>query len=110
MTSWHHQSLSFDLFFAGHEVHVFVRAVGAVVQQSVHYGVYYHECPFHLNRDFVQEMQNMCNSFIGHLNAAEQYMGQMFDICHGHDWLAAKAIVQAKQQVRVVFCAHKSMS
>lgn len=31
-------------------------------------------------------------------------MGQAFDICHAHDWLAAKAIVQAKRQVVMHSC------
>lgn len=94
----HVTELAAGLARLGHEVHVFVRAVTALAQHSVHYGVHYHECPFQLNSDFVQEMQNMCNSFIGSLNATEEFMGQMFDICHSHDWLTAKATVRAKHQ------------
>eukprot|EP00960_Hanusia_phi_P007908 226780-Hanusia_phi.AAC.3 len=38
----------------------------------------------------------MCNSFVWFLTESEQFQGAPFDICHGHDWLAAKAVVQCK--------------
>jgi glycogen synthase len=80
----------------GHEVHVFTRLGQGQTTYQVIDGVHYHRCPIDLNPDFVTEMNNMCNSFIYFLGQSEAYQGAGFDIVHGHDWLSAKAIVQAK--------------
>lgn len=81
----------------GHEVHVFTRmGRGQSPVERIH-GVWYHRCPFDLNRNFVDEIQNMCHSFVRHLFATEEYMGAPFDVVHAHDWLAANAMVWAKQ-------------
>ena len=81
----------------GHEVHVFTRTGrGQRPLERIH-GVWYHRCPFDLNRNFVDEIQNMCHSFVHQLLATEEYMGAPFDVVHAHDWLAANAMVWAKQ-------------
>jgi glycosyltransferase involved in cell wall biosynthesis len=81
----------------GHDVHVFTRmGRGQSPLERIH-GVWYHRCPFDLNRNFVDEIQNMCSSFVRHLFATEEYMGAPFDVVHAHDWLAANAMVWAKQ-------------
>ncbi len=80
----------------GHEVHVFTRpgyGFGGVSQID---GVWYHYCPHGLNRNFVDEVQEMCRSFVWHFFETEDYLGH-FDVVHGHDWLAANAMAWIKQ-------------
>jgi glycosyltransferase involved in cell wall biosynthesis len=80
----------------GHEVHVFTRPAygsGGVWQID---GVWYHWCPHNLNPSFVDEVQEMCRSFVWHFYQTEDYSGH-FDVIHAHDWLAANAVVWAKQ-------------
>lgn len=80
----------------GHEAHVFVRlGAGQDTYQLVD-GVHYHRCPIQLDPDFVTEMNNMGNSFVYFLGETEAFQGGAFDIVHAHDWLCAKALVQAK--------------
>lgn len=82
-----------------HEIHVFVRTGANQPPYEVIYGVHYHRCPMDLNPDFVTEMNNMCNSLIWHMQRVEDQQGWRFDIVHGHDWMCAKAIVQAKNNL-----------
>lgn len=83
----------------GHEVHCFVRIGEGQTGYALIDGVHYHRCPIAINPDFVTEMNNMCNSLVWHLGEAEHYNGWPFDIVHGHDWMCAKAIVQAKNNM-----------
>ncbi len=50
-----------------HDVHVFTR----VGHGQPHYeridGVHYHRCPFDLQPNFVDEINNMCRSFVHHV-------------------------------------------
>ena len=92
----HVTELAAGLERRGHEVHVFVRIGQGQPRYSLIHGVHYHRCPMDLNPDFVTEMNNMCNSLIWHLGETEHYNGWPFDVVHGHDWMCAKAIVQAK--------------
>ena len=80
----------------GHEVHVFVRLGEGQSPYSVVDGVHYHRCPIQLDPDFVAEMSNMCNTFVYYMVQTEAFQGVGFDIVHGHDWLCAKGVVQAK--------------
>lgn len=34
------------------------------------------------------------------MRESEQFQGARFDLCHGHDWLAAKAVVQCRNMGR----------
>jgi glycosyltransferase involved in cell wall biosynthesis len=80
----------------GHEVHVYTRpgfGYGGVSQID---GVWYHYCPHKLNGSFVDEIQDMCRSFVWHFFKSEDYIGG-YDIVHGHDWLASNAMVWIKQ-------------
>jgi glycosyltransferase involved in cell wall biosynthesis len=80
----------------GHEVHVFTRpgyGSGGVSQIQ---GVWYHYCPHNLNRSFIDEIQEMCRSFVWHFVQTEDYIGG-FDVIHAHDWLASDAAVLIKQ-------------
>ncbi|MDR7563403.1 MAG: glycosyltransferase family 4 protein [Armatimonadota bacterium] len=81
----------------GHEVHVFTRmGPGQPHLERIH-GVWYHRCPFDLHHDFVEEIHNMCRSFVHHLFATEDYMGAGFDVVHAHDWLTALAMIWIKE-------------
>ena len=80
----------------GHEVHVFTRPGygGSSVKRMD--GVWYHYCPFNLNRNFVDEIQDMCRSFVWHFFQTEDHIGRI-DVVHAHDWLASNAMVWIKQ-------------
>lgn len=80
----------------GHEVHVFTRpgyGSGGVWPID---GVWYHYCPHNLSRSLVDEVQEMCRSFVWHFSQTEDYIGH-FDVVHAHDWLASNAMVWIKQ-------------
>src|SRR5438067_1416649 len=80
----------------GHGVHVFTcpgYGTGGVNQID---GVWYHFCPHNPNRSFVDEIQEMCRSFVWHFLQTEDYIGG-FDVVHAHDWLASNAVIWIKQ-------------
>lgn len=80
----------------GHEVHVFARLGQGQATYQLIDSVHYHRCPIQLDPDFVTEMNNMGNAFVYFLAQTEAYQNAPFDIVHGHDWLTAKGLVQAK--------------
>jgi glycosyltransferase involved in cell wall biosynthesis len=80
----------------GNEVHVFTRPTYGTGGVSRHDGVWYHYCPHNLNRNFVDEVQEMCRSFVGHFFQSEDAYGH-YDVVHAHDWLASNAMVWIKQ-------------
>jgi glycosyltransferase involved in cell wall biosynthesis len=80
----------------GHEVHVFTRQGGGQSHYDLIHNVHYHRCPFQLNANFVDEINNMCRSFVHHFFAAEDAHGK-FDVVHAHDWLASNAAVWIKE-------------
>ncbi len=80
----------------GHEVHVFTRrGEGQSYYQQID-GVHYHRCPFNLQPNFVDEVNEMCRSFVSHFFQTEDFVGP-FDVVHAHDWLASNAAVWIKQ-------------
>lgn len=79
----------------GHEVHVFTRpGYGSGGINSID-GVWYHHCPHEINPNFVDEIQDMCRSFVWHFFQTEDHIGR-FDVVHAHDWLASNAMVWIK--------------
>ena len=93
----HVSELAAALGRKGHEVHVFTRmGAGQTPLERIH-GVWYHRCPFKLDPSFIDEIQNMCRSFVHHLYATEDYMGAGFDIVHAHDWLTSNAMAWIKE-------------
>jgi glycogen synthase len=93
----------------GHEVHVFTRmGRGQSHYERIH-GVHYHRCPFELNPNLVDEVNNMCRSFVHHVFETEDY-GGAFDVIHAHDWLTANAMIWINQQRgrRGVFTIHST--
>jgi glycosyltransferase involved in cell wall biosynthesis len=80
----------------GHEAHVFTRlGSGQPCYERIH-GVHYHRCPFSLHPDFVEEINNMCRSFVHHFFRTEDFIGA-FDVVNAHDWLTANAMIWIKQ-------------
>lgn len=80
----------------GHELHVFTRQGPNQLSYELVHGVHYHRCSFALNSNFVDEINNMCRSFVHTFNAVEDHVGH-FDIVHAHDWLASNAVVWIKE-------------
>jgi glycosyltransferase involved in cell wall biosynthesis len=60
------------------------------------HGVHYHRCPFTQNNDFVEEINNMCRSFVDTFFKTDSYVGH-FDVVHAHDWLSSNAMVWIKE-------------
>eukprot|EP00802_Teleaulax_amphioxeia_P005489 Tamp_05493.p1 GENE.Tamp_05493~~Tamp_05493.p1 ORF type:complete len:700 (+),score=90.02 Tamp_05493:299-2398(+) len=96
----HVTELAAGLERRGHEVHVYSRTGDGQMPYEIIDGVHIHRVPIALDPDFITECGNMCNSFCWFLSESEAFQGAKFDICHGHDWLAAKALVQCKNMGR----------
>ena len=92
----HVSYLAESLTNKGHEVHIFTRIAQGQAPYECINGVHYHRCGFDLNSNFVDEIHNMCRSFVDCVFATEDYIGP-FDVVHAHDWLAAKALVWIKE-------------
>lgn len=79
----------------GHDVHVFTPPdYGGASARQID-GVWYHYCPYSRNHSFVDEVQDMCRSFVWYFFQTEDYIGH-FDVVHAHDWLASNAMVWIK--------------
>ena len=93
----HVSELASALERKGNEVHVFTR-MGDSNQPWYEriYGVHYHRCPFDRNPDFIEEVNNMCRSFVDTFFRTENVTGP-FDVIHSHDWLTSNALVWIKQ-------------
>jgi len=93
----HVTELAASLERRGHEVHIFTRPGYGTGGISRIDGVWHHHCPHNLNRSFVDEIQEMCRSFVWHFLQTENHIGA-FEVVHGHDWLTANAMVWIKDQ------------
>lgn len=108
--SFHVTELACALERKGHEVHVFTR-MGR--PDHAHYerihGVHYHRCPFNSHPDFVEEVDNMCRSFVKAFFQTEDHIGP-FDIVHAHDWLTANALAWIKEGRgrKAIFTVHST--
>ena len=93
----------------GNELHVFTRMGQGQPEYDRIDGVHYHRCPFQLNGNFVDEVNNMCGAFVQHLFRTEDYIGA-FDVVHAHDWLASNALIWSKQgrQRKTIFTLHST--
>lgn len=95
--AFHVTELACALERKGHEVHVFTR-----LGRHDHpwyeriYGVHYHRCPFATSPNFVDEVNNMCRSFVEAFFRTEDHIGR-FDVVHAHDWLTSNAVVWIKE-------------
>eukprot|EP01053_Blabericola_migrator_P002357 Blabericola_migrator_1__2356@NODE_165_length_12243_cov_242_656784_g143_i0_p1_GENE_NODE_165_length_12243_cov_242_656784_g143_i0NODE_165_length_12243_cov_242_656784_g143_i0_p1_ORF_typecomplete_len1430_score309_28Glycos_transf_1/PF00534_20/1_1e40Glyco_trans_1_4/PF13692_6/9_9e30Glyco_transf_4/PF13439_6/6_7e03Glyco_transf_4/PF13439_6/2_8e26Glyco_transf_4/PF13439_6/1_2e04Glyco_transf_4/PF13439_6/1_3e04Alphaamylase/PF00128_24/3_7e24Glyco_trans_4_4/PF13579_6/5_3e03Glyco_trans_4_4/PF13579_6/1_8e20CBM_48/ len=105
----HVTELAAALRRVGHELHVYTRATGVGDTVSNHYGVYYHEIAFRLDRDFIQECQNMCDAFVRAIQADEVATNRPYTLIHGHDWLVGRGVIAFKGLGRtVVFTMHST--
>ena len=108
--AFHVTELASALERKGHEVHVFTR-MGRPdhAQYECIEGVHYHRCPFASHPDFIEEINNMCRSFVNAFFATEDYIGH-FDIVHANDWLTAHALVWIKEGRghKCVFTVHST--
>jgi glycosyltransferase involved in cell wall biosynthesis len=93
----HVTELAVALERKGHEVHVFTRMGPGQTPLERIDRVWYHRCTFDLDPRFVDEIQNMCRSFVHQLFASEDYMGASFDVVHAHDWLTSNAMAWIKE-------------
>ena len=94
----HVSELAAALERRGHEVHLFTRAGPGQASYKLINGVHYHRCPYDHHPDFLTDNARMCDSFVWHLAETEAFLDKPFDIVHGHDWLAVRAMVQAKNR------------
>ncbi|MFA5087914.1 MAG: glycosyltransferase family 4 protein [Candidatus Omnitrophota bacterium] len=96
--SAHVTQLALALARKGHEAHVFTR-MGRPdhAQYELIDGVHYHRAPYPGHRDFLEDVNNMCRSFVTAVFQVEDYMGAPFDIVHAHDWLTSNAMFWIKK-------------
>ena len=82
----------------GHELHVFTRpGYGSGGAHQID-GVWYHYCPFSLSRVFVEEVEEMCRSFVWHFFQTEDHIGH-FDVVHAHERYAEGALADTRQHL-----------
>jgi glycosyltransferase involved in cell wall biosynthesis len=105
----HVSELAAALQRRGHEVHVFTRIGPGQAHYDQIHGVHYHRCGFRLSPNFVDEINDMCRSFVHVFFAVEDYVGR-FDVVHAHDWLASNAAVWIKEgrRRRAVLTMHST--
>ena len=92
----HTSELATALAAKGHQVHLFTRRMPGQPAHDCIDGVHYHRCFYPQHRDFVDDVNNMCRSFVDRLFEVEDFIGK-FDIVHAHDWLGANAMIWIKQ-------------
>jgi glycosyltransferase involved in cell wall biosynthesis len=94
----------------GHEVHVFTRMGLNQTGYDLIDGVHYHRCPFEPHDDFLTYVARMNDSFSWHFAETESFIGQPFDVVHGHDWMTVWALSQVKHrhQRPIVFTVHST--
>lgn len=80
----------------GHQVHIFTRRAPGQRGHDYIGGVHYHRCTYLPHNDFVDDVNNMCRSFVDRVFEVEDFVGH-FDLVHAHDWLLANAMIWIKQ-------------
>jgi glycosyltransferase involved in cell wall biosynthesis len=107
---FHVTELACALERKGHEVHIFTRMARPdhPSYERIH-GVHYHRCAFVGNPDFIEEVANMCRSFVDTFLATEDYIGP-FDVIHGHDWLTTMALewINKARRHKTIFTIHST--
>ncbi len=92
----HVTELAAALARKGHQIHVFTRRAFGQPGHDWTDDVHYHRCTYPPHDDFVDDINNMCRSFVDHVFAVEDLIGR-FDVIHAHDWLTANAMIWIKQ-------------
>ncbi len=106
----HVTELSLALHRMGHDVHVFTRRREGQKRYDRLDGVHYHRCAYSGHSVFTEDMARMADSFVWHLGEVEHGLGTSFDIVHGHDWMATRALVRLKNERgrRIVMTVHST--
>ena len=92
----HVTELAAALARKGHQIHVFTRRASGQAGHDWTDNVHYHRCTYPPQNDFVDDVNNMCRSFVDHVFEVEDLIGR-FDVIHAHDWLTANAMIWIKQ-------------
>ncbi len=92
----HVTELAAALARKGHQIHVFTRRPFGQAGHDWTDDVHYHRCTYPPHDDFVEDVNNMCRSFVDHVFEVEDLIGR-FDVIHAHDWLTANAMIWIKQ-------------
>jgi len=92
----HVSELAAALVRKGHQVHIFTRRTPGQRGHDCIDGVHYHRCMYLPHNDFVDDVNNMCRSFVDRVFEVEDFVGH-FDLVHAHDWLSANAMIWIKQ-------------
>lgn len=92
----HVSELAAVLARKGHQVHIFTRRMPNQRGHDCIDGVHYHRCTYLPLNDFVDDVNNMCRSFVDRVFEVEDFVGH-FDLVHAHDWLSANAMIWIKQ-------------
>jgi glycosyltransferase involved in cell wall biosynthesis len=92
----HVTELAAALARKGHQIHVFTRRAFGQAGHDWTDDVHYHRCTYPPQDDFVDDVNNMCRSFVDHVFEVEDLIGR-FDVIHAHDWLTANAMIWIKQ-------------
>ena len=92
----HTSELAAALAGKGHQLHFFTRRMPGQSAHECIDGVHYHRCNYFQQRDFVDDINSMCRSFVDRFFEVEDFVGK-FDIVHAHDWLDANAMIWIKQ-------------
>lgn len=95
----HVTELAESLTRLGHDVHLFTRMGRDQRAYDLIQGVHYHRVRTDSHHDFVTYVDGMCRGLVERLKEAEAFYGRRFDVVHGHDWLAAKALARAKNEL-----------
>jgi len=91
----HATELAKALSDLGNEVHVFTRSGAGQSDHELIDGVYEHRVVHAFDKDFIQQMDNMCDAMVGCFHWVEQKYGR-FDVLHGHDWHVVNALTNIK--------------
>jgi glycosyltransferase involved in cell wall biosynthesis len=92
----HVTELAAALARKGHQLHVFTRRACGQADHDWTDDVHYHRCTYPPHNDFVDDVNNMCRSFVDRVFEVEDLVGR-FDVIHAHDWLTANAMIWIKQ-------------
>lgn len=95
----HVSELARGLHARGHTVDLFTRLDAGQQRYDCIEGVHYHRCAYDPNADFSAYVNRMCDSFVAHVAEAEAFYGRPFDVVHAHDWMCARALFKAKNDL-----------
>jgi glycosyltransferase involved in cell wall biosynthesis len=93
----HVSQLAAALERRGHDVHVFTRGKRGQRASEWMHGVRYHRCYVPPQAGFLAETERLNVALLSRLQLEERQSGP-FDVVHAHDWLAVRALVEARNR------------